>query len=124
MPDDGNMRKAPDMAAYPGKGALGRSSTTTAQEGILPTEKFVAEKKNKRSMAALLKRHCGLNIPRSSISIKTSRDLQSPKWLDSAGVTEEEALVDKPDGKWVEVGLHDEKRRNSVWGGVALGRLW
>ena len=124
MPDDGNMRKAPDIAAYPEKGALACPSTTTAHEGISATEKFVAEKKDKKSMAALLKRHCGLNIPRSSISIKASRDLQSPKWLDSAGVTEEEALVDKPDGKWLEVGSHDEKRRNSVWGGVALGRLW
>ncbi|CDM35881.1 hypothetical protein DTO013E5_5394 [Penicillium roqueforti] len=124
MSTDGNRSKTPVIAGYPGKGASGFSSKTTAQEGLSPTEKVVAEKKDKRSMAALLKRHCGLNIPRSSISIKASRDLQSPKWLDSAGVTEEEALVDKQDGKWVEVDLHDERRRNSVWGGVALGRLW
>lgn len=73
-------------------------------------------------MSALLKRHCGLNIPRSSISIKTSsRGLQSPKWLDSAGVTEEEGLVDKTNEKWVET--HDVKRRGSVLGGVGFGRL-
>lgn len=73
-------------------------------------------------MSALLKRHCGLNIPRSSISIKTSsRGLQSPKWLDSAEVTEEEGLVDKESEKWVEA--QDEKRRDSVLGGVGFGRL-
>lgn len=73
-------------------------------------------------MSALLKRHCGLNIPRSSISIRTSsRSLQSPKWLDSAGITEEEGLVDKKNEQWVEA--QEEKSRNSVLGGVGFGRL-
>lgn len=120
--DNSTSKASDDAGGYPGKGA---SSTTTAQKGFSSAEKCVAEKKDKRSMTALLRRHCGLNIPRSSISVKTSRSLQSPKWLDSAGVTEEESLVDKKDEKWVEGGLHDEKkkRRNSVWGGVGFGRL-
>ncbi|KGO65293.1 hypothetical protein PITC_015610 [Penicillium italicum] len=95
---------------------------TSAQKGFSPTEKCVCEKKDKKSMAALLKRHCGLNIPRSSISSKTSRGLQSPKWLDSAGVNDEESLVNRKNEKWVEA--HEEKTRKSVLGGVGFGRLW
>lgn len=111
-----------NVASYPGKGASGVSSPVAAQKCFSPAEKCVSEKKDKRSMSALLKRHCGLNIPRSSISIKTSsRGLQSPKWLDSAGVTEEEGLVDKTNEKWVET--RDVKRRDSVLGGVGFGRL-
>ncbi|CAI7582628.1 unnamed protein product [Penicillium viridicatum] len=95
-----------NVGGYSGKGASGVSSPIAAQ----------------KSMSALLKRHCGLNIPRSSISIKTSsRGVQSPKWLDSAGVTEEEGLVDKRSEMWVET--QDEKRRDSVLGGVGFGRL-
>jgi hypothetical protein len=124
---DGSLNKATehkateDAGGYTGKNTSGCSSATTAQNGF--EEKGVTEKKDKRSMSALLKRHCGLNIPRSSISIKTSRSLQSPRGLDSAGFTEEEGLVDKRDEKWVDVSLN-EKKRNSVWGGVGLGRLW
>ncbi|KAJ5512699.1 hypothetical protein N7463_002251 [Penicillium fimorum] len=104
-------------------GALGCSSATTAEKGFSPTEKCVSEKKDRMSMSALLKRHCGLNIPRSSISIKTpSHGVASPKWLDSAGLTEEESLVEKRSEKWVEGGLQDEKRRNSVWGSVGFGK--
>ncbi|KAF4763324.1 hypothetical protein N7455_010549 [Penicillium solitum] len=114
--------KASDnFGGYPGKGASSVSSPVAAQKCFSP-EKGVSEKKDKRSMSALLKRHCGLNIPRSSISIKTSsRGPQSPKWLDSAGVTEEEGLVDKKNEKWVEA--QEEKSRNSVLGGVGFGRL-
>jgi hypothetical protein len=91
-----------NVGGYLGKGASGVSSPVASPKYFSPTQKCVSEKKDKRSMSALLKRHCGLNVPRSSISIKSSRGLQSPKWLDSAGVTEEEGLVDKTNGKWVE----------------------
>ena len=91
-----------DFGGYPGKGASSVSSPVAAQKCPSP-EKGVSEKKDTRSMSALLRRHCGLNIPRSSVSIKTSsRGLQSPKWFDSVGVTEEEGLVDKKNEKWVE----------------------
>ncbi|CAI7577514.1 unnamed protein product [Penicillium crustosum] len=114
--------KASKNVGYSGKGASSVSSPVTAQKCFSPAEKCVSEKKDKMSMSALLKRHCGLNIPRSSISIKTSsRGLQSPKWLDSAGVTEEEGLVEKKNEKWVEA--QEEKGRNSVLGGVGFGRL-
>ncbi|KAJ5836442.1 hypothetical protein N7447_002468 [Penicillium robsamsonii] len=104
-------------------GALGCSSATTTEKGFSPSEKCEPEKKDRRSMSALLKRHCGLNIPRSSISISTSsRGVVSPKWLDSAGLTEEEGLVEKRSEKWVEGGVQDEKRRNSVWGSVGFGK--
>ncbi|OQD65964.1 hypothetical protein PENPOL_c005G04522 [Penicillium polonicum] len=110
-----------NVGGYSGKGASGVSSPIAAQKCFSPAGKGVIEKKD-RSMSALLKRHCGLNIPRSSISIKTSsRGLQSPKWLDSAEVTEEEGLVDKKSEKWVEA--QDERRRDSVLGGVGFGRL-
>ncbi|CAP98716.1 hypothetical protein E8E15_009874 [Penicillium rubens] len=115
-------RPTEGAGGYTGKDTSGCSSATTAQNGF-EREKGVSEKRDKRSMSALLKRHCGLNIPRSSISIKTSRSVQSPRGLDSAGFTEEEGLVDKRDEKWVDVSLN-EKKRNSVWGGVGLGRLW
>lgn len=116
-------RTSENAAGHPGKGASGVPSTTMAEKGFSPTEKYVSEKKDKKSMVALLKRHCGLNIPRSSISIKaSSRSLQSPKWLDSTGVTDEEGLVDKKNEKWIEA--QDEKKRNSVLGGVGFGRLW
>ncbi|KXG50102.1 uncharacterized protein PGRI_060690 [Penicillium griseofulvum] len=88
----------------------------SSEKGISP------ENGKRRSMSALLKRHCGLNIPRSSISIKTSRAL-SPRWLDSAGLTDEEGLVEKRNEKWVEASVQDEKRRNSVWGSVGFG-MW
>lgn len=114
--------KPSDNVGYLGKGASGVSSPVAAQRCFSPTQKCVSGKKDKRSMSALLKRHCGLNIPRSSISIKTSsHGLQSPKWLGSAGVTEEEGLVDKKNEKWVEA--QDEKRRNSILGSVGFGRL-
>ncbi|CAG7980832.1 unnamed protein product [Penicillium nalgiovense] len=117
---DGSMNGATeDAGVYTGKNTSGCSSATTART---VEEKGVSGKKDKRSMSALLKRHCGLNIPRSSISIK-SRSLQSPRGLDSAGFTEEERLVDKRDEKWVDVSLN-EKKRNSAWAGVELGRLW
>ncbi|KAJ5958744.1 uncharacterized protein N7479_005894 [Penicillium vulpinum] len=95
---------------------------TTAQRGFLPQK---CEKKDRESVTAMLKRHCGLNIPRSSVSIKTSsRSLTSPKWLDSTGITEEERLVDKQDEKWVEAGLQGaEKRRDSAWGSIGFGRM-
>ncbi|KAJ5442028.1 hypothetical protein N7445_005035 [Penicillium cf. griseofulvum] len=96
-------------------GELGSSAT---EKGSSPENV-----KKDRSMSALLKRHCGLNIPRSSISIKaSSRDL-SPRWLDSAGLTDEEGLVEKRSEKWVEASVQDEKRRNSVWGSVGFG-MW
>ncbi|CAG8895768.1 unnamed protein product [Penicillium egyptiacum] len=120
MSRDESMSKATGAGGYTEKGALG-SSATTAQNGF--EEEFIAGKKDKRSMSALLKRHCGLNIPRSSISIKTSCSTQSPKGFDSARFTDEEGLVDKRNEKWVDVSLN-EKKRNSVLGGVALGRLW
>ncbi|KAJ5562461.1 hypothetical protein N7461_001222 [Penicillium sp. DV-2018c] len=41
----------------------------------------VKKRNRRRSVADLLKRHCGLNIPRSSISLR-SRGQVSPKWLD------------------------------------------
>jgi hypothetical protein len=77
------------------------------------------KKKNRRSVADLLKRHCGLDIPRSSISLKTSRSQASPKWLDSG---EGEGLMDlrSEDEKEGRLG---EKRR-SVWGGGGFGRAW
>ncbi|KAJ5350357.1 hypothetical protein N7541_008084 [Penicillium brevicompactum] len=67
-------------------------------------------KKEKRSMKTLWKRHCGLNIPRSSLSLKTSSS--SPKWLDSAGVGDEEALVDMKNEKLLEVHLQNRKKSN------------
>ncbi|CAG8186772.1 unnamed protein product [Penicillium salamii] len=63
--------------------------------------------KKKRSMKALLKRHCGLNVPRSSLSLKTSSS--SPAWLDSAG--DDEALVEMKREKLLEVHLQDQKKR-------------
>ncbi|KAJ5470576.1 hypothetical protein N7530_007933 [Penicillium desertorum] len=108
---DGSLNKATehkateDAGGYTGKNTSGCSSATTAQNGF--EEKGVTEKKDKRSMSALLKRHfCSRR-----------------GGLDSAGFTEEERLVDKRDEKWVDVSLN-EKKRNSVWGGVGLGRLW
>ncbi|CAG7971368.1 unnamed protein product [Penicillium salamii] len=62
--------------------------------------------KKKRSMKALLKRHCGLNIPRSSLSLKTSSS--SPAWLDSG---DDEALVEMKREKLLEVHLQDQKKR-------------
>ena len=67
-------------------------------------------KKNKRSMKTLLKRHCGLNIPRSSLSLKTSSS--SPKWLDSAGVGDDEALVDMKREKLLDAHLQHHKKGN------------
>lgn len=61
--------------------------------------------KKKRSMKALLKRHCGLNIPRSSLSLKTSSS--SPAWLDSG---DDEALVEMKSEKLLEVHLQDQKK--------------
>lgn len=71
-------------------------------------------KKNKRSIKTLWKRHCGLNIPRSSLSLKTSA--ASPKWLDSAGVGDEEALMDMKNEKLLEV--HMQNRRKFNKGGL------
>ncbi|OQE40370.1 hypothetical protein PENCOP_c006G00614 [Penicillium coprophilum] len=111
-----------EMAEEVKGGALDCSSAITVDKDFSPYEKRVSEKKDRMSMSTLLKRHCGLNIPRSSISIQTSsRGVASPKWLDSAGLTEEERLVEKRNEKWVE-GVQDEKR-NSVWGSVGFGRL-
>ncbi|CAG8920287.1 unnamed protein product [Penicillium salamii] len=61
--------------------------------------------KKKRSMKALLKRHCGLNIPRSSLSLKTSSS--SPAWLDSG---DDEALVEMKRERLLEVHLQDQKK--------------
>ena len=72
-------------------------------------------------MTALLKKHCGLNIPRSSLSIKGDNS-PSPRWLDSADVKKEEELVDMKNEKLLEVHLQNGKR-NGIWGG-GFGRSW
>lgn len=85
---------------------------------ITPTEKD--PKRNRRSMAAMFKRHCGLNIPRSSLSLKG--DDMSPRWLDSAGVGEDEALIDMRNEKLLGAHMQDQKK-NSIKGG-RFGRPW
>ncbi|KAJ5874717.1 uncharacterized protein N7529_003147 [Penicillium soppii] len=84
-------------------------------------EKHAVQKNNRRSMTALLKKHCGLNIPRSSLSIKRGNS-PSPKWLDSADMKDEGELVDMKNEKLLEVHLQNGKR-NSMWH-VGFGRPW
>ncbi|KAJ5317706.1 hypothetical protein N7508_002214 [Penicillium antarcticum] len=85
------------------------------------------KEKKRRSMKGLLKKHCGLDIPRSSLSLKTRKSpaSASTRWLDSAGAGEDgdEGFVDVKDEKWLEahLGLRG-RRRNAIWGGSALGR--
>jgi hypothetical protein len=84
------------------------------------------EKKARRSMKGLLKKHCGLNIPRSSLSLKTKSPASaSPKWLDSTGLGDDgdEGFIDVKNEKWLEahLGLRG-RRRNGAWGGTAMGR--
>lgn len=113
-----------------GKGVSDCSSTTTIEKGLASPVKSVNEKRrNRMSVADLFKKHCGLNIPRSSISLKKAGSQVSPKWLDSSGSgggsAEEEGLVDMKDEKWSKAHLQtDEKRRSSLWGGGGFGRSW
>ncbi|KAJ5145843.1 uncharacterized protein N7515_000407 [Penicillium bovifimosum] len=76
------------------------------------------ERNRRRSVADLFKRHCGLNIPRSSISLKKSGQV-SPKWLDSG---EGEGLVGLG-GNGEEGRLNLGEKRRSVWGGGGFGRV-
>ncbi|EKV14216.1 hypothetical protein PDIG_33770 [Penicillium digitatum PHI26] len=112
------MDQVEDEGTCSGKGVSGVSPARMAQTGVLPPEKCVSEKKFTKSLAALLKKHCGLNIPRSSISINTSRGQPSPKWLDLSEMTEEDGFMDKKSEKWVEA---HEKRIGVL--GVGFGRL-
>ncbi|KAJ5775517.1 uncharacterized protein N7511_000528 [Penicillium nucicola] len=94
--------------------------------GGVDVDVSVKEKRRRRSMKDLLMKHCGLNIPRSSLSLKTRKSSASasPKWLDSAGVGEDgdKGFVEVKDEKWLEAHLGSRGRRNAVWGGSALGR--
>lgn len=77
-------------------------------------------RRNRRSMTAMLKRHCGLNIPRSSLSLKG--DSVSPRWLDSAGVEDDEALIDMRNEKLLGAHMQHQKK-NGVKSG-RFGRPW
>jgi hypothetical protein len=114
--------QAPKVLQEPLEAKDWRNYSTSIKNGIhessdcssIATEKPQVPKKYRRSMTALLKKHCGLNIPRSSLSIKA--DSPSPKWLDSAGLRKDEELVDMKNEKLLEVHLQNGKR-NSIWGG-------
>lgn len=81
--------------------------------------------KIKRSMTGLLKRSTSFKIPRSSLSLKTLRS-NSPKWLDGAGTTEEDYLVDeKAEMKWLELNeLSARDPELAAWQGGGFARLW
>jgi hypothetical protein len=120
--------QAPKVLQEPLETRDWRNKSTSIKNGVhgssdcssTSTKKYVPKKnKNRRSVAGLWKKHCGLTISRSSLSFKA--DSTSPKWLDSAGLGEDEGLVDMKNEKLLEVHLQNGKR-NSIWGGGLRGR--
>ncbi|KAJ5381862.1 uncharacterized protein N7496_004290 [Penicillium cataractarum] len=81
--------------------------------------------KLKRSVTELLRRR-SLKNPRTPTSLKTLRNPNSPKWLDSSSIVEEDDVDEKDEMKWMEAnGLRRfDKKSNGFWTGEGGGRLW
>jgi hypothetical protein len=80
----------------------------------------------KWSMTRLLKRRSLKPAPQTPTSRKTLRNPNSPKWIDSSSIVEEDVVGEKDDLKWLEAnGLRRfDKRSSGFWTGERIGRLW
>ncbi|KAJ5461882.1 uncharacterized protein N7458_003434 [Penicillium daleae] len=79
----------------------------------------------RKSMTGLLKRR-SLKMPQTPISLKTLRNPNSPKWIDSSSIAEEDVVDGKDDMKWLEANelRRFDNRSTGFWTGEGRGRLW
>ncbi|KAF3395701.1 hypothetical protein F1880_006698 [Penicillium rolfsii] len=89
------------------------------------TEESGRASRIKRSMTGLLKRR-SLKVPQKPTSLKTLRNPNSPKWIDSSSIAEEKVVGEEDDLKWLEANelRRFDKRSSGFWTGEGIERPW
>jgi hypothetical protein len=107
------------------KSKKSRKSREEKRSRDTQTEESGRASRIKRSMTGLLKRR-SLKVPQTPTSLKTLRNPNSPKLIDSSSIVEEDVVGEKDDLKWLEAnGLRRfDKRSSGFWTGEGMGRLW
>ncbi|KAJ5907079.1 uncharacterized protein N7473_003995 [Penicillium subrubescens] len=107
------------------KSKKSRKSREEKRSRDTQTEESGRASRIKRSMTGLLKRR-SLKVPQTPTSLKTLRNSNSPKLIDSSSIVEEDVVGEKDDLKWLEAnGLRRfDKRSSGFWTGEGMGRLW
>lgn len=108
-----------------GKCKKSRKSRDEKRRTDTETEESGRASRIRQSMTGLLKRR-SLKVPQTPTSLKTLRNPNSPKWIDSSSIVEEDVVGEKDDLKWLEDNelRRFDKRRSGFWTGEGIGRLW